>query len=85
MPSVDHGKALELAIRMTFQRAANSSLLEGHCVFCGDTVRINYELASQVVKGEDVVACRMCCPSRGPSKGSVLTPRQRCGLKRTDS
>ena len=85
MPEFLPEKALELAIRMRFRRAYESSLLEAPCSYCGCTMRISYELAAAVVKGEDEVACRSCCPSQGPTKGSVLTPRQRSGLKRTDS
>ena len=85
MPDYLPHKSLELAIRIQFQVADRSELLESHCRYCGCVVRINYELAAAVVRGEHEIACRQCAPSAGPSKASVITPRQRDCLKRTHS
>ena len=67
----------------TFPDIAGSRFRRGFCGLCKEAIRIDFSTAEKFLEQPGELVCDRCKCSRPPSKASVITPRQRTGLRIT--
>jgi hypothetical protein len=74
---------LQQMLDETFPAIAGSRFRRGFCGLCKEAIRIDSSTAGKFLNKPGELVCDRCECGRPPSKASVITPRQRTGLRIT--